>query len=48
MAHVDDVLVCGNKEKSTSHKKHLESEYKFKDLGPAGLYTGIYIIRYRN
>jgi len=35
-------------EKSTSLKNHLASKYKFKDLGPAGLYTGIYIIRDRN
>jgi len=48
VAHVDDVLICGDTEHSTGLMKHLASKYKFKDLGPAGLYTGIYIIRDRN
>jgi len=48
VAHVDDVLIYGDKEHSTGLMKHLASKYKFKDLGPAGLYTGIYIIQDRH
>jgi len=44
VAHVDNVLICGDKEHSTGLMKYLASKYKFKDLGPVGLYTEIYII----
>ena len=44
LAHVDDVLLIG---KSKSLREHIGSTYKFKYLGPASLFSGIYIIRDR-
>ena len=44
LAHVDYVLMVGA---SQSLTQHISSHYQFKELGPASLYTGIYIIRDR-
>lgn len=43
--HVDDVLMIGNKVEITKLKKTLSDAYKFKDLGPACKYVGLFIKR---
>ena len=44
LAHIDDVLMIGH---STSLRKHILSHFRFKELGPASVYTGVYIFRDR-
>ena len=47
LAHVDDILIVGNKNETAGIKTYLSSVFKFKDLGDAHHFLGLVITRDR-
>jgi len=47
LAHVDDILIVGNKNETAGVKAHLSSAFKFKDLGNVHHFVGLVITRDR-